>query len=326
MKALLSFFAPGGSKARLSILIFHRVVASPDPLCRDLPDAAEFERCMRWIRDWFNVLPLEEAARRLACASLPPRPLAITFDDGYADNEAIAMPILLRLGLTATIFVCPGFLDGGRMWNDDVIECIRAFEGSELDLTALGLTRLRLGTDEDRERAVDRILTAIKHLPIGERAARVEEILALAGGRRGPELMMTRAQVARLHAAGMTIGGHTVNHPILTSLRTRAAMTEIAEGKEQLEEIVKERISLFAYPNGVPGRDYAAEHVEMVRSCGFECGVSTAWGVATLGVDPLQLPRFTPWDRSKLRFGMHMLRNLARTSFATVERSPNQLN
>lgn len=278
----------------------------------------QFEHCMLWLREWFTVLPLDDAARRLRSNTLPSRALAITFDDGYADNATIAAPILSRLGLTATFFVCPGFLDGGRMWNDDVIESIRALKAAVVDLSCMRLGFMSIRTTVERRFAIDRILASIKHLPYEDRAACVERLLVQSDGRQGPELMMTREQVGQLRRAGMAVGGHTVKHPILTRLPANRARDEIAQGKEQLEAIIGERLTCFAYPNGVPGLDFTAEHVEMVRSCGFECAVSTAWGVAVQSSDPFQLPRFTPWDKSRMKFGLRMARNLLHTDFVTV--------
>ncbi|MCS6944605.1 MAG: polysaccharide deacetylase family protein, partial [Sutterellaceae bacterium] len=131
-------------------------------------------------------------------------------------------------------------------------------------------------------------------------------------------LMMNCEQVADLAAAGFDIGGHTVTHPILARLSPEEARAEIAGGKSDLEAIVGRRVALFAYPNGVPGKDYAAEHVRLVRACGFQAGVSTAWGVAVWRSDPFQLPRFTPWDRTRLRFGLRLAQNLTRVGYATA--------
>src|SRR5438067_12205090 len=103
-------FTAGGA---LSILIFHRVTPAADPLLPDIPDAAAFERVVRLLVEHFNVIPLSEAAARLLRASLPPRALCITFDDGYADNHDVALPILARHGVTATFFIATGFLGGG---------------------------------------------------------------------------------------------------------------------------------------------------------------------------------------------------------------------
>ena len=101
----LSILSPAGARGRLSILIFHRVLPEPDPLAPDEPDVARFEAQMRWVRQWFNVLPFGRAVDMLYEGTIPSRARAITFDDGYADNEALAAPILKRLGLSATFFV-----------------------------------------------------------------------------------------------------------------------------------------------------------------------------------------------------------------------------
>ena len=70
-------------------------------------------------------------------------------------------------------------------------------------------------------------------------------------------------------------------------------------------------MSLFAYPNGRPGVDYAPDvHPGMVRELGFDAAVSTHWGAARAGADCYQLPRFTPWDRGRVRFGLRLARNL----------------
>ncbi|MCW5662458.1 MAG: polysaccharide deacetylase family protein [Piscinibacter sp.] len=308
----LSLMSPAGSRARLSVLIYHRVLPVADPLLPELPTAAEFERTMRWVKEWFNVLPLGDAVTRLFEGTLPARALAITFDDGYADNEEIAAPILQRLGLGATFFVSTGFLGDGCMWNDRVIEALRASTRDHLDLAAIGLGRVPLVITDDRRRAIHAVLRAVKHLAPQPRLAAVADIERLAGVGAPPRPMMQPDQVRRLRALGMDIGGHTVTHPILSRLEPEAARQEMSLGKQTLEQIIQAPVDLFAYPNGVPVQDYGAEHAALVRECGFKAAVSTAWGAASRTSDRFQLPRFTPWDRSRLRYGLRLLDNLRR--------------
>ncbi|MCS6944254.1 MAG: polysaccharide deacetylase family protein, partial [Sutterellaceae bacterium] len=231
MRTLLSLLTPAGPRARLSILIFHRVLAERDPLLADIPDAVAFENWMRWVRDWFNVIPLAEAAERLQRGALPARALAITFDDGYSDNVQVAAPILRRLGLPATFFVATGFLAGENMWNDRVIEAIRRSRAERLDLGDLGMGTVAIGTIAQKRAVIDRVLTAIKHAPPAERSAAVERIEELCDAPPAPSLMMNCEQVADLAAAGFDIGGHTVTHPILARLSPEEARAEIAGGK-----------------------------------------------------------------------------------------------
>jgi len=298
----------------LSILIFHRVLAEPDPLFPDLPTAERFEETMRWVGAWFNVLPLGDAVERLFAGTIPSRSLAITFDDGYADNESIAAPILKRLGLTATFFVSTGFLDGGCMWNDRVIEAIRMTRADPIATGLQGVGDLPLTAVADRCRAIVAVLSAIKHLEPASRQAAVEAVVAAAGAPAAPAPMMRPAQVRNLRALGMDVGAHTVSHPILTRLAPAAALDEMKHSKLELEHLLGEPVPLFAYPNGVPRQDYAAEHAAMARECGFEAAVSTSWGAASMRSDRFQLPRFTPWDQQRWRWGARLLLNLRTTA------------
>jgi peptidoglycan/xylan/chitin deacetylase (PgdA/CDA1 family) len=311
-RALMGTLAPGGPHSRLSVLIFHRVLEQPDPLLPGEPDAAEFETQMRWVRRWFNVLPLPEAVERLARGDLPARPLSITFDDGYADNHTVASGILRKLGLTATFFIATRFLNGGRMWNDTVIETIRVRPDGVLDLRPLGLGEHVLDSVEARRRAIASILNSIRYLAEPARASTVARIAEHAPGGLRDNLMMSDAQVKDLHRSGMTIGAHTASHPILARLSPEAARAEIVEGRRALENIIGEPVRLFAYPNGKPRKDYTAEHVSMVKDLGFSAAVTTAWGAAQAGCDLYQLPRFTPWDRSGWKYGMRLAHNLTR--------------
>jgi peptidoglycan/xylan/chitin deacetylase (PgdA/CDA1 family) len=302
----MSFLLNLAGPRALSILAYHRVLPEPDPLLRGEPGAAEFERRMRWVKANFNVLSLGEAVRALREDRLPRRALSITFDDGYADNYKVALSILLDLRLPATFFVATGFLDGGCMFNDVAIEALRAAPGPELDLDDLGLGRHALGSDEQRSRAIDRILARLKYFELSRRSEVAREVARRAGARVRTDLMMTTEQVRALHAAGMEIGAHTVTHPILAEVADQRARDEMEASRARLEEITGAPVRLFAYPSGKPVRDYRRAHADLARELGFEAAVSSAWGAARPGNDLFQLPRFTPWDRGNFRFGLRL--------------------
>lgn len=308
-------FASSGSQGRkLSILLYHRVLGEPDPLRPDEFDQETFRLHMEVLADCFNVLPLDRAAAMLGAGALPPRAVCITFDDGYADNESIALPILLELGLTATFFVATGFLNGGRMWNDSVIEAIRVADKGTLDLREAGCGVHELGNDAQRLAAVTALLPDLKYQSPVERDAKVARIISTVARSVPDDLMMTSDQVCNLVAAGMTIGAHTVRHPILARLDDQDARTEILQSRNALEEITGSAISLFAFPNGKPGIDYGRRDVDLLKDLGVKTAVSTAWGVCTRKSDRWQLPRFTPWDKTRGRFALRMLHNYSRTS------------
>ena len=293
----------------LAIFIYHRVLPRPDPVLGDEVDSALFRQHLAFLRKNFNVLPLTEAVGRLRQGSLPARAACITFDDGYADNSTVALPLLREFDLPATFFIATGYLDGGRMWNDTIIEAIR---NARSPLLLDGYGQFNLKTERNRHAAAMGIIATLKFLPFGERQQRAEQIANMTGTALPDNLMMTRAEVRALHAAGMTVGAHTEMHPILSRTDIARAREEIVRGREQLETIIGEPVRVFAYPNGRPVRDYGTVHVDLVKKLGFEAAVSTAWGVARQNSDPYQLPRFTPWDRGEFKFAARLIQNYRR--------------
>jgi peptidoglycan/xylan/chitin deacetylase (PgdA/CDA1 family) len=318
MKPLFHLLSPAGARARLTVLIFHRVLRQPDPLFPDEVDAARFDQLLGWVKRWFNVLPLDAAIQRLNDGSLPARAAALSFDDGYADNHDVALPLLRQHGLPCSFFIATGFLDGGRMWNDTLIEAVRRSTLPSLDLRGLvdgrgaDLGVHALGGEADRRTALGRLIERVKYLPPEPRVACVDAIAARAEVTPPGDLMMSSAQVRALRVAGMQIGAHTVSHPILATLDAQRAADEIGRSRDTLQTLLGEKVGLFAYPNGKPGTDYRPEvHPALVRELGFDAAVSTRWAAARRGDDLFQIPRFTPWDRGQLKFGLRLARNLA---------------
>ena len=309
LKYLGSWLAPGGRRGRLSILIYHRVLSEPDPMRPGEVDAATFSWHMQLLARYFRVLPLTLALRLLREGSLPARAVCVTFDDGYADNLEVALPILQAWSVPATFFIATGYLRGSRMWNDTVIEALRHLHAGSLDLSGQGLGMYRLGDWRERVDVALRLIQALKYLSFQAREEHVDYLASLVSTPLPDKLMLTVQQVCELQAAGMEIGAHTVNHPILAQLDQATARWEIATSKQYLEELLGQKVNLFAYPNGKSGQDYLPEHREMVRNLGFIAAVSTNWGGITMQTDPWQLPRFTPWDTQPARFMARLLWN-----------------
>ena len=305
---------------RLSILIFHRVLRERDPIFPDEVDAARFDRLMGLVACSFHVMPLAEAAGRLTEGTLPRRALSITFDDGYADNHDVALPILQRHGLTACFFVATGFLDGGRMFNDTVIECVRSSTRPQIDLSEFGQGSVALSSPLQRAAAIEAMLSIIKYLGPNQRPQALERVRALCQPHTLPDdLMMSRTQVRALHAAGMEIGAHTVRHPILCTLPDVEVEHEMVASRNALQAMIDHPVTLFAYPNGQPDRDYAYRHARMAQRLGFAAGVTTAPGTAGTGDDAFQLPRFTPWDRAPAFWMTRLIAARRRHTFSVAQ-------
>jgi peptidoglycan/xylan/chitin deacetylase (PgdA/CDA1 family) len=308
-RALLGALSPAGRRGRLLILTYHRVLAALDPLLSDEPDAAGFASQMDVLRRYCTVLALPEAVARLRTGMLPARAACITFDDGYANNLEVALPILEQRGLTATVFIAVEAIQRGIMWNDLVIEGVRAADGT-LDLSALDKPARSLA-GVDRCALVAELLMELKYLPLERRWDLAIRFHRDNTRRDFPRLMLRQEQVAELARRGHDVGAHTIKHPILKELQPERAREEIAASGRWLSDVTGSTPKSFAYPNGRPGRDYDASHAAMVHEAGFELAVSTAWGCATGASDPFQLPRCTSWELSSRWFPLRLARHYA---------------
>jgi peptidoglycan/xylan/chitin deacetylase (PgdA/CDA1 family) len=123
---------------------------------------------------------------------------------------------------------------------------------------------------------------------------------------------VTAEQLKQMAAAGMTIGAHTVHHPILALESAETARAEITQSKAILEQILAQPVHYFAYPNGKFAIDFSDEHVAQVRDSGFAAAFCTDWGQARPTQEcRFRLRRFTPWDRNpwffSLRLALHIV-------------------
>lgn len=306
-----SIAAPRRGAGRLCILNYHRILAAPDPLLKDEPSVTAFRWQMELLADCFNVMSLPEALAALTSGNVPPRAVCITFDDGYRSVHDLALPVLRRLGLPATVFVSTGYLSGRNMWNDRIVEAVQYYAGDWLDLTEFGLGSYPMRTIDERATSLDNLTEAFKYLPPETRQDFVQRLHILIGEPKSDCLMLTPDMVRNLDAHGIEIGAHTISHPILAGLDDDTAQEEIRGSKRDLEAMLGKSVRLFAYPNGKAGKDYDARHVRMVREAGFEAAFTTEVGVVCSRSDRFQLPRSRPWDGTPLRFALRLLQWLA---------------
>ena len=290
--------------SRLLILYYHRVLDEPDPLLPGVIDRGSFDAQMRIVAKCFRPRKLCDAVNELVSNSLPPRTISITFDDGYADNCSVALPVLSKYGVPATFFIATGYLDGGRMWNDTVTESIRQATGRRLAIPGLAEQSISIETTEDRVSAARRVIHHLRELTPEERDRRANAMAEMVGADLPNDLMLSSDQLLSLHRAGMEIGAHTVTHPILCSLAIDQARMEIESSRTRLSQVTGVDIVGFAYPNGRPGVDYDQDHVDIVKRAGFAYAVSTRRGTGASDSDVLQLPRHDPWNQTPFKFGL----------------------
>lgn len=307
--------------AAVLVLLYHRIqdyVLDPWYLSVS-PD--RFDEQMRVLAEHATVVRLPQAMQE-ATRERPDRPLvAITFDDGYADNLYQALPRLEKHGLPATVFVCTGPVARRAEFWWDTLERLLLWPTSlpaSLEIPIADHTfRWELGDAADypvstarlhagwraweppptaRHALYATIWQRLHDLDADERA-RVLAALRAWSGRAADSQPRYRAlgpvELRKLAASPLVeIGAHTVTHPSLARLPLLQQQAEIAGSRAWLEGLLGQPVASFSYPFGM-GKDYSPETIGLVRDAGFARGCSNFPGSVGSGSDPFQLPRLT---------------------------------
>jgi peptidoglycan/xylan/chitin deacetylase (PgdA/CDA1 family) len=249
------------------------------------PGAGEkgIERQFRMLRRLANVVPLEPALRDLTEGRpLPPRAVAITFDDGYRDNLELAGPILRRLGLPATCFLVPGILDRAvTPWWERLAWIFT--HGTARRLEWDGAVH-ELPDHQARFAAFKPIAQSLKRRDRAGREAGIDELAARLEppGRYDTDAQFLDWDGARRLQDYMTIGSHTMYHNIMANETPQAQHADLAEARRRLQDGLGSEIPVLAYPNGTSA-DYDEHTRQAAESAGYTHSVTTRTGVSTAG-------------------------------------------
>jgi peptidoglycan/xylan/chitin deacetylase (PgdA/CDA1 family) len=309
--------------ARALILVYHRVT----PLDFDpewLAVAPErFAEQLDVLRTHYRVMSVSELNECVQKGNVPRKAVAITFDDGYADNLLTARPLLERYDVPATCFVTTGKLDqGSEFWWDELagllLETPRLPDVLSLDVNGTHHSwslNNETGRDADarnwnvlqptpptpRQKAYRELAALVRPLDADAQESVMRQVADWAGVSRKireSHRALRPEEVVRLDAGGLVeVGAHTVTHPVLSAHAPATQEREIRLSKRRLEEILDRPVGIFAYPFGARA-DYTAESVGIVREAGFTCACSNFEGWVRRGTSAHELPRYLvrDWD------------------------------
>jgi peptidoglycan/xylan/chitin deacetylase (PgdA/CDA1 family) len=252
----------------------------PNGLLEITPDF--LDRALTLIRaEGYDLVSLDDALARLAAPRKGRFFVALTFDDGYRDNVEHAWPVLAKHGAPWTLFVTPGFADRtARLWWLELEEAIRALPQLNVTLPD-GPFTARTESDREKQRAFDRLYWRLRKQPEAILLSAISDLATMAGIDSAAlverECLPWDTLRALAGAPGVTIGAHTLSHPMLAKHDETFARTEIVAGKARLEAELGVPITHFAYPVGDPTsagpRDFA-----LVKAAGFASAVTTRPG------------------------------------------------
>jgi len=267
---------------------------------------AVLESRFRMLRDGgYNVLPLDEAIRRLYERTLPPRSVALTFDDGMFDFRARALPLLKEFGFPATVYWTTFYSEYQnpifKLFCSYVLWRARSRMPQPDTRPILGRqSQWNLATESGRRRALREIMDFVHEarFPLPERSALAERLTDLLGddyeALRAKRILtvMTPAEAAEIAREGVDVQLHTHRHrtPNDRSLFQR----EITDNRKRIDPIREGVARHFCYPSGV----YSPEFLPWLREAGVQTATTCDPGLASSKTEPLLLPRLV--DTSNL--------------------------
>jgi peptidoglycan/xylan/chitin deacetylase (PgdA/CDA1 family) len=261
------------------VLTFHRVLSDSE-----LQQTASMGGMI--VRDQTFADFLSYASQHCEFANLEHEPewsparklkLAITFDDGWADNAQSVYPLASRYCVPFVIFIVP------------------ERTGTTLpfwpERTAAALDRIPSKNGNRRVVSIKRAIEALKALPAMERESRISQMIgsgAAVESSAAVDKTMTWDQIAELHAGGITFGSHTSTHEILTTISAAQAEREIVESRRSIQQKLGACCEMFSYPNG----DYSEPVRDLVAEAGYKFAfLNQDPGVWTQDCDPFLIPR-----------------------------------
>ncbi len=274
------------SAASLVIVRHHRVFGPAERPLNRLGVAEDVLRAQLALlaRRGLSPVTVSRGLARLAGGG-PGRTVAMTFDDGYADNVRRALPLLEAAGARATFFLTAGLIEERRApWWDALAHLLATTRAGRLEL---GGRVHELADEAGRARALRALVPAFRVAPVEQRAL-LQDLagrLGVPGG--APCELATWEECAALRAAGMEVGAHTLTHPFLSTLSAAGQATEIAGSFDLIERRLGERPSGLAYPGG----DYDAASVAAARAAGASWAVTTRAGENRAGAPAFELLR-----------------------------------
>lgn len=272
----------------------------------------------------YRPVRLADLAAAVREGDLPKRSVAVTFDDGYADNLHEAGPILARYGVPATVFLVAGALGSDReFWWDELERIVLAtrrlpatlrfpigespFSFDLEDTATAGEqeasldNRWRAGEPPTGRRQVlyRALWERLRLLPAESRELGLDRLRSWAGTEptaRSTHRVLARDEVKELaNGNPVDIGAHTMTHPRLSLLPASIQREEIEQGKKNLETILGPgRVISFSYPFG----DYSRGTVALVHETGFQAACTNASGTVRRSSNLYELPRIhvNDWD------------------------------
>ena len=314
--ALSRFVGP-----RAGILVYHRVAETAfDPYGLAV-SPGHFLQHLRYLKQHYHIVSVDELLEQWSCRSYRDGTVAITFDDGYADNLGTAYPIAKQCEVPITVFVTiQPILHNALFWWDELALYIFQLPvpASISVVTDSGeRCSISIATVAERRAACERLHAFLKHMSEDARQRIVATPHFGLTSHDGKLMVGRPLTVAELQEfaglAYVSIGAHTMTHPVLRTLSTEAQNKELVSSKKNLEDLVGVSISTVAYPFGKSG-DISRVTKRLAAEAGYRAAFTTTGKPVFPWSDPYSLPRLSVHDWSEETFARRLCKLFGRRS------------
>ena len=274
------------------VLLYHRVANLEFDPQRLAVSPRHFSQHLQVLAERCQPMRLSDMIAGARNGTLPARAVAVTFDDGYADNLHEARPLLERFRVPAMFFLTSAYLERTReFWWDELERVLPASGDAGYDPS---WTIERLDDPSPQHRTYRDLCARLRTLPDEERETAVQHVIPAMQRDAAPRpshRVLRSDEVRQLMTPGMfEIGAHTATHPALSALPHTLQRAEIAECKHMLERMTGTSVDALAYPFGTRA-DYDRDTMRLVREAGFTTAYSARPGAIGRHTDGRQLPR-----------------------------------
>ena len=291
-------FARRLSSGSVAVLTYHGVIDEPvmgaSPVETGLIAAPAFRRHLRYLKSRYHLISpdLVQGWLRGDESDLPARPLLLTCDDGLRNNLTVMVPILREEGVQCLFFVTGASLeeDAGCLWYDDLYRLLAPAPSGAAVSVGGKTVRLTFSGAAERMNAWWCLVEELSGLPEDERRTTLHSLrreLGSSGGVKAGPSLLNRAELGELVRQGMSVGAHTLSHPVLAKMPAACAEREIRECKSRLESFLQREVWALAYPFGHDGSAGVRE-MAMAERAGFSCAFMNCGG----GLLRRESPRF----------------------------------
>jgi peptidoglycan/xylan/chitin deacetylase (PgdA/CDA1 family) len=291
----------GWRKRRLLILCWHGISLDDEHQWRPslYISQQQFRARLKALHDGgYTVLSLDEGIARLERGELPPRSIAITFDDGFYDFAARAVPVLEEFGFPATVYLTTYYVDYQRPVFPLIISYLlwkACRPGRRLSCGTAVTTQAEAAAACSRilKEAEQNQTSAQEKDDIARKLAAELEIEYASVLLQRKFHLMTAGEVQAIAEKGkITFDAHTHRHR--TPPQADLIRRELRDNKTRIEQITGRIPVHFCYPSGVFRREY----FPVLEQEGFLSATTCQAGIASSRSHRYLMPRLL--DHSNL--------------------------